>query len=91
VRFGAVEDIRDGLALVRRQGSDVDERLHLLIARGRDDGAAIGVADEDDRSGHAFERAVECRDIIAKRRQRQRRRNHRDAVGGNRPDDLCPA
>ena len=48
-------------------------------ARCRDDGAGIGVADENDRPRHALERSVERRHIILERCQRQRRRDHLDA------------
>ena len=41
----------DGLALVRREGGDVDDGLHLLVRAGfADDDAAIGMADENDRA-----------------------------------------
>src|SRR5208283_248755 len=40
-----------GLGLVRGERGDVDQPGHAVIgARGRDDGSAVGVADEDGRA-----------------------------------------
>jgi hypothetical protein len=91
MRRGPVEDIRDRLALVRRECGDVDERLHRLAAGRRDHGSRIGVADENDRPGGALDGSIECCHVVGERRQRQRRRHHPKAVGGERPDDLRPA
>ena len=91
VRFTAVEDIRDGLTLIRCQGSHIDKTLHLFVARRRDDGAGIGVADKNDRPRHALKRAVERRDIIAERGQREGRGDDADTVSRERTDHLCPA
>ena len=91
MRLGAVEHVRDRLALVRSQGGDVDERLHLLAARRRNHGAGVGVAGEDDWPRDPFQRAIERRHVVVERGQRQRRRRHLEAVGRQRPDDLRPA
>ena len=74
MRLGAIEDVRDRLALVRRQGGDVDQRLHLVAARRRDHGAGIGVTGQDDRPRHPLQGAIERRHVILERCQRQRRR-----------------
>jgi hypothetical protein len=43
-------------------------------------GSGIGMPNENERARHKFECAVERRDIIAKRCQRQRRSDHVDTV-----------
>jgi hypothetical protein len=45
------------LALVAHPAIEVDQRLHLVVADGGhgDDVAAVGVADEHDRTGHTLE------------------------------------
>ena len=48
VGLGAIENVGDGFALIRSQSGHVDECLYLLVARRRDDGAGISMADEHD-------------------------------------------
>ena len=91
MRLGAVEHIRDRFALVRSERGDVDQRLHLLVARRPDDGSGIGVADENDRPCHPLQGSIKRRHVVPERGQRQWRRHHLDAVGRQRRDDLRPA
>ncbi len=88
--LGTVENVGDGFALIRSQSGHVDECLYLLVARRRDDGASISMADENDQPRCSLQRAIERRYIIVERCQRQRRRDHLDTVGRQRPDNLCP-
>ena len=47
-----------GLGLVRGEGRDVDQSGHAVIgARGGDDAAAVGVADENGRAADPSQRA----------------------------------
>ena len=65
MRLSAIENVRDRLALVRRERGHIDERPHLLVPRRPDHGTGIGVAGENDRSRHPLERSVERRDVVA--------------------------
>jgi hypothetical protein len=49
VRDGPVGQIADELVAVEREGGDVDERLAVGVVAGGlcDDGAAVGVTDQD--------------------------------------------
>jgi hypothetical protein len=49
MRDGRVGQIAEDLVAVEGEGGDVDERLDVGVAAGclRDDGAAVGVTDED--------------------------------------------
>jgi hypothetical protein len=58
--------LRDGLAVVRGERRDVDERLHLVAPRGGDHGAGIGVTGEHDRALRPLKRAIERRDVVLK-------------------------
>ena len=67
MRRAASEDVSDGLAFVRGERGDVDERLHLVAPGRPDDRASIGVAGQDDRPFHPFERPVERGDVVVER------------------------
>ena len=66
VRLCAIEHIRDGLALVRRKGRHVDERLHSLIAHRSNDSTGVSVARQHHGARYALQRAVERRHVIGK-------------------------
>jgi hypothetical protein len=70
MRLSAIENVGNRFAFVRSESSHINERPHLLVPCGPDHGPGIGVAGENDRSGHAPERPFERRDVIAERRQR---------------------
>ncbi|MCY1240480.1 hypothetical protein D9M72_533320 [compost metagenome] len=61
----------NGLALIRREGGDIDDGLHLFVGAGfGNDHAAIGVADEYDRAVLCGDRALGDGDVIGKRQGR---------------------
>ena len=91
MRLAAREHVRDCLAFVRCERGDIDERLHFVAARRRDDRAGVSVADENDRRGDALERPVERRDIVGERCQRQRRRDRFDPARCERRNHFRPA
>jgi hypothetical protein len=64
MRLGPVEDIRDRLALVRRERGNVDERLHRLAARRRDHGSRIGVTNQNDGPRYPLKGSIERRHVI---------------------------
>ena len=64
MRLGPIEDIGDGLAFVRSKGGDVNQRLHLLMARSRDHGPGVGVTRKNDRPRSSLQRALNGRRIF---------------------------
>src|SRR3954453_14276541 len=70
--FEPLKELLLALALVAHPAVEVDERLDLVVACGgdRDDIAAVGVADEDERTGHGPQEFGQVRRVaseIAKR------------------------
>jgi hypothetical protein len=60
----SVEHVGDGLALVRRQGRDKDQRLDSLVGHGGDHRAGISVRYQDYGVIGALQRAVKRGDVI---------------------------
>ena len=90
VRLGAIEHVADRLALIRGEGGDIDERLDLLAAGRRDDGAGIGVADQHDGAVDPLQRPIERGHIVGQGGQRQGGGEDRGPFGLQRADHLAP-
>jgi len=89
--FRPVVDVADGLALVRGERGDVDERRHGLMAGRRDDRAGVGVPGHHDRALDALQRPVERRHVIRQRGQRQWHGDRLDSGRAQARDHLVPA
>ena len=98
---GAAEDavfrrgrgVTEQLALFRGKGGDIDETDDVLrLARGvRDHGAAVGVADGENRAGSLREDARGVRGINRDAPQRIGGRSHLHTLGVQSLDDSVPA
>src|SRR3984893_5729036 len=86
-------ELGEGLTLVGSEGSDVDERLHVRDADGRvgDHRAAIGVANENDRTGDRLQDAMDVFGVGGKPTQRVCRCDHRKATTFEVRDFLVPS
>jgi hypothetical protein len=81
-----------GLGLVGAQGADVDEPGDAVIgARGGDDGAAVGVADQDGRAVDPAQGAQRRGDVFHVRIEAVLRGHHLIPLRLQRRDDLAEA
>ena len=80
------------LALIRGEGGDVDQPGDAVVgARGRDDGAAVGVADENGRAGDPAQRAGDRGDVAFERVEAVLGGHHLVPVRLKRRDHLAEA
>jgi hypothetical protein len=70
--FEPLQELLLALALVAHPAVEVDERLHLVVAGrgGGDDIAAVGVADEHDRTGQGSQELGEVGRVASEIAQR---------------------
>ncbi len=87
------DELADCLALCGREGVDVDQCFDLLVTGGGvgDDGAAVGVADHDDRPGDGVQEVADERGVISEAEQRVRRHVDGVSVALEPADDRVPA
>ena len=87
------DELADGLALRGREGIHVDQRLDLLVAGGGvgDDGATVGVPDQDDGAGDGVQEVADVGGVIPDAEQRVRRHVDRVPVILEVADDGVPA
>ena len=87
------DELADGLALGGREAVYVDQGLDLVVAGGGvgDDGAAIGVPDQDDGAGDGVEEVADEGGVIAEAEQRVGRHVDRVPVVLEQADDRVPA
>jgi hypothetical protein len=77
------------LGLIRTQGRDVDQSRNTGVDTGvRDDGSAVGVADEHDRAADPPERPDGRVDVAGQRVQTVLRRHHLVTLRTQRRDQL---
>ena len=91
VRGIAVENVRDGFALVGRQGDHVDQCFEAWVARCADNAARVGVAGQDDGSFGSVDGSLDGAHVVIER-------GERDGSGGDvdpgllqTGDDAAPA
>jgi hypothetical protein len=89
---GIALDLEQGLAHLRGEGGDVDQPDDVIGVGGGvgDHGAAVGVADGNDRAGDLRNRAGDIRRVVGDTAQRVGGGDDRDAGGEEALDDAVP-
>jgi hypothetical protein len=75
-----MENVSDCLTFRGSQRRNVDQRLHLLVSRGADHGARIGMSHQYHRAIDAIQSPIESGDIVSQRGQWQWGRNRLDVI-----------
>jgi hypothetical protein len=85
-----VKHFSHGFSLVRREGCHINQQLYALIFRGADDGAGVGMPNEDNVASNPSQHSIKRADIVTKCRQRNRRADYSQSLFLQRKEDFGP-